>query len=205
MEIEGRAVGRALSAVIKPALRERGFDRFQGRHAWRRSEFTVDLISFPSMNSYTADGVGCTSFSFGCEAGVYYPALAGTEPIAWPRGYDLTFRGFPVKTIRQPIFHPWGVVPTGADEWRRDRADVWYVLEDGSNLEEVVDDARRAAIEQALPFIDHHDDPTNAMQALQEPVGRNADFGVMGVHSAARDSPGNRQLIADLAALIGAR
>ncbi|MDQ1608584.1 MAG: hypothetical protein QOE16_1316, partial [Microbacteriaceae bacterium] len=70
MEVDGRVVGRVLSAKVKPALRELGFDRFQGRHAWRRNELTIDLVTFPSMNAYIAEGVGCTTFSFGCEAGV---------------------------------------------------------------------------------------------------------------------------------------
>jgi hypothetical protein len=114
----------------------------------------------------------------------------------------LTFRGFPGKTISQPFFHPWGDVPQGAEEWRRDRPDVWYVLEDGSNLDEVVTNALATVCEQAMPFIDQHDDPEQAMLSLQTTEGRNTDFGRMGIMAAGIGSPHNIQLIERFGALL---
>ncbi|MDQ1608168.1 MAG: hypothetical protein QOE16_900, partial [Microbacteriaceae bacterium] len=118
------------------------------------------------------------------------------------RAQHLTFRGFPGKTIRQPFFHPWGDVPHGAEEWRSDRPDVWYVLEDGSNLDEVVTNALATVCEQAMPFIDEHDDPARAMHSLRTAYGCNTDFGSMGVLAAGIGSPHNLQLIERLGALL---
>lgn len=202
MEIDGRIVGRALAAKVKPALQKLGFDRFQGRHAWRRNELTVDLVTFPSMNAYVAEGVGCPTFSFGGEAGVYYPALDEREPVDLPRGYQLTFRGILGKTLRQPFFHPFGVKLEDIEEWRRDRADVWYVREDGGNLDDVVSDALAAVNDQALPFIERHHDPVQAMHSLRTAAGRDTDFGILGIHTAGIDSPHNLQLIENLDTLM---
>ncbi len=165
------------------------------------------------MNAYIADGVGCTTFSFGCEAGVYYPELElASEQVEWPRGYHLTFRGLPRKTIRQPLFQPWGVVPTLAEAWRRDRADVWYVSEDGSNLDEVVSDAANAVVEQGMPFIGLHDDPEEALRSLQTfsaiddlESRQGRDFGKLSVMAPGLGSPRNLQLIGRLSALLAAR
>ena len=213
MSVDGRIVGQALSATIKPLLRDLGFDRFQGRHSWRRTEYTVDLVTFPSMNAYTADGVGCTTFSFGCGAGVYYPDLeVVSKRVEWPRDYHLTFRSNPRKTLRQPLFHPWGEMPVGDQAWRRDRADVWYVLEDGSNLDEVVADAADAVAKQAIPFIRLHDDPEEALRSLRTfvPVEdlestQLRDFGKLNVWAPGIGSPRNLQLIEQLSDLLAAR
>jgi len=165
------------------------------------------------MTAYTADGVGCTAFSFGCGAGVYYPDFEiAREQVEWPRDYHLTFRSHPRKTIRQPLFHPWGAIPVGDQAWRRDRADVWYVLEDGSNLDEVVSDAAEAVVSQAIPFIRKHDDPDEAMHSLQtfSPVSdlesvQGRDFGKLSVWAPGLGSPRNLQLIERLSALLAAR
>jgi hypothetical protein len=168
--MDGKVVDRALAEVVRPALRELGFTRFRGRHAWRRNPITIDLVTFPSFSSYIADGVGSTSYSFGGEAGVYYPTMED-EAVEWPRGYDLTFRGFLNKNIRQPLFHPWGRPETS------DRPDVWLVLADGSNLAEVVEDALVATKAQALPFIQRFNDPEEAMVSLKKAELTRGDFG----------------------------
>jgi hypothetical protein len=41
-----------------------------------------------------------------------------------------------------------------------DRPDVWFVLEDGSNLDAVADDLVKAVSTQALPFLDRVHDPS---------------------------------------------
>lgn len=197
MDLDGRVVGQALAKRLRPILREHGFHRFQGRNAWRRADLTVGLVSFPSMNAYVATGVGCTTYSFSGAAGVYYPALADGARVEWPRDYQLTFRGMLGKTIRQPYFHPYGI-SDGSD-----RADVWYVLEDGSNLDEVVEDAVAAVLAQGVPFIDRLDDPRQAIQSLLHDQGRNPELGSLGLLSAGSGSSQRTQDIERLSALLG--
>ncbi|MFE5670482.1 hypothetical protein ACFQ58_02630 [Agromyces sp. NPDC056523] len=197
MQPDGRAVGQALAERLRPILREHGFHRFQGRHAWRRSELTVDLVSFPSMTSWVAAGVGCTTYSFSGAVGVYYPALDAWGPVEWPRDYRLSFRGVLGKSIQQPCFHPYGV-NDGSD-----RADVWYVLEDGSNLVDVLDDAVATLLAQGLPFIDRLDDPQQALHALLHDEGRNPDFRTLGLMPGALGSPRNTEDTARLSSILG--
>ncbi|MFB9308648.1 hypothetical protein BJY17_001885 [Agromyces hippuratus] len=196
MHVDGRTVGRALSERIRPFLREFGFHRFQGRNAWRRTELTVDLVSFRSMNSYTAEGVGCTTYSFGCDVGVYYPALVDGEPVEWPRDYHLTFRAGLGKTIRQPYFHPFG------HQDHSDRPDVWYVLEDGSNLDEIADDAVSAVSNQGLPFISRLNDPRQAMRSLLSEEGSNPGFGTLGLMAGGLGSPSRMADMARLSSIL---
>lgn len=160
MSIDGRTVGKALADRTRVFLRAQGFQKFQGRHAWRLSEFTTDLISFPSMSAYIAEGVGCTTFSFGCNLGVLYRDPSGSDP-EWPRDWHLTIRGAVGKSIAQRMFHPWG-----RDE-PTDRPDIWYVAENGRNLDEVVEDAFVSLRDRGLAFIDRARNTDSAIQMLE--------------------------------------
>ncbi|MBU1587740.1 MAG: hypothetical protein KKH51_07310 [Actinobacteria bacterium] len=180
MQMDGRLVGQALGKRLRPELRALGFNKFQGRHAWRRTSLGVAVVSFSSMNSYTAQGVGCTSFSFGGEVAVCYPQMEDHDPVEWPRPWHALLRASLGKTLRQPIFHPWGQPMAVVEDWRRDRPDVWYVLEDGSNLDQVTKDALSVAVNQGIPFIDLVADPARAATYLTAEQNRDTEFGQLG-------------------------
>lgn len=92
-------------------------------------------MTFRSYNAYIAGALGCTSYSFTVEVGVFYRCF--NPDLMRPQDYDCTFRAILGKTIRQPFF---------ATEWgpAEDRPDVFHVLPDRSNLDAVIDDAKRA-------------------------------------------------------------
>lgn len=140
--IDSRTVTKALREETLPLLKAAGFTSFSGKKAWRYGTHTIDHVSFLSMSDYIAAGVGCTTYSFTGEAGVLYRSL-DPNTTERPTESSLTFRGKLTKTIRQPIFHPYGQTePT-------DRVDVWYVLPDGSNLDEVAANVAKAKIGRA--------------------------------------------------------
>jgi len=67
---------------------------------------------------------------------------------------------------------------------------VWYVLPDGSNLVECVNDARHAISTAGLPLIDRFTQAPNAYHALLTETSRNTEFGGAGVTMpGAPDSP----------------
>jgi hypothetical protein len=196
--VDGKAVDAAVRRLVRPALREHGFTRFSGRSAWRSDQETVELVVFRSFSSYIATGVGCTTFSFGVEGGVAYRrVLPGVER---PKEYDLTFRFSLGKYLRQPFFRPYGrPQPT-------DRPDVWFVLPDGSNLDDTVADALRAIEEQALPLLDTFREPRLALEMMRQREPSNPDFGTAGVWGyGAVGSPHWQQVAKELADLAGIR
>ena len=164
---------RALQLVVRPLLQEAGFSQFTERNAWRVSRHTIDHVTFRSFSSYIAKGVGCTTPSFSVEVGVFYRCLDPERQR--PVDYRLTFRSMLGKCLRQPSFHPFG------REEATDRPDIWYVATDGSNLDEVVDDARWALVRDGLPLLDHYRDPERAFASLLRERPRDVDFGVPGL------------------------
>jgi hypothetical protein len=127
MRVDGKYVDRAVREIVRPALRDAGFDAFAGRRAWRHHDQTVDHLVVRSFSSYLGQRVGCNTHSFSAEGGVFYQCASEAD-LDRPKEYDCTFRIMVCKSLRQPFFHPYG--KPGPD-----RPDVWYVLADGSNLD----------------------------------------------------------------------
>jgi hypothetical protein len=179
--VDGPAVGRALRERVRPMLKAAGFTQFRDRQAWRRSDYTIDHVTFRSFTSYIADGVGCTTYSFAAEVGVFY--LCFDPDVERPKAHELTFQAALGKSLRQPMFHPYG--QPGAT----DRPDVWYVTPHGDNLDACVDDAAECLENQGLPFIETYKDPQAAFDALLNERANDVSFGVAGVRLPGPDSP----------------
>jgi hypothetical protein len=171
--VDGRAVDGAVREIVRPCLKDAGFTKFTGRKAWRFQLATIELVTFRSFTSYIAAGVGCTTFSFAVTAGVWYRCL--DMDLVKPEDYDLTFAFEQGKTLRQP----WLSYEGSANSW--DRPDVWYLVPDGSNLDESVHDAAAVLIASGLPLLDRFAVLELAYRALLTETSRNPDFGLPGI------------------------
>ncbi len=194
--MDGRAVDRAVREIVRPLLRSVGFSRFTGRKAWRYHEQTIDLVAFRSFSRDSAQRLGCTTFSFALTSGVFYRCL--DVALERPDTYHLTFGFEGGKSLRQPWFHH----EASPNTW--DRPDVWYVLPDGSNLEESVQDARQLLESTGIALMDRFTTPELGYQALLTERSRNPDFGLPGIEMpGAPDSPRWRDTVIAIGHAIG--
>jgi hypothetical protein len=164
--IDSKAVNRALREIVWADLKLIGFSRRTARTAWRDRPGAIQVVDFQSFNSYLAEAVGTTTFSFGVNIGVFYPAVAERSSIAAfipdqtrPAEWHCHARKHLGKGIAQPNdpapqrwFDPRPPQPS-LGTWV-DRPDIWYVLGDGSNLNLVVRDARERILEVGIPWLD---------------------------------------------------
>ena len=175
--MDNRAVTRAIGRIVWPQLRNVGFESFTGRNAWRYVGDEVDVVNFQSYGGRLADSVGCTSFSFQVNLGLWRNA----DALSTPRDTDAEGRPRPQeyecephrraleKSLSQPWFRPFqSDVSRWPQSFRLHRAAlklvygsethdnvyVWFVLSDGSNLEECVEDALRALKHEGLPWFE---------------------------------------------------
>jgi len=176
--VDARGVTREIRRVVWPTLREQDFAAFTGRTAWRYVDDAIDVVNFQSFSASLADAVGCTSFSFSVNLGVWLPPDASEElepkrdaqGCLRPAEYQcVPHRRRLAKSLAQPWFKPFS---KDTRRWlpslrlhreglkkviRRDthdRADTWFVLPDGSNLEQCIADALRAIREEGLPWFE---------------------------------------------------
>ena len=204
MSAQNRAVTRALRQRFRPRLAAAGFQDFTGRKAWRRTGDVVEVVNVQGIGGYTDVGVGSTSFSFGVFAAVRYPECQAWGPdagryTARPDYPDCTFLVVLGKGLRQPdAFHPWG------REVGEDRADVWAVDEDLSNVEDVVEDAAHAFVTAGLPLLAEFSSPERAYAALLTRESTEPGYGSPGVHMpGAPGSPNWTRTVRGLAGRLG--
>jgi hypothetical protein len=176
--IDSKVVDAELRRVLWPELKAIGFRR-TGRTAWRDRPDCVQTVNIQSFNSYLADGIGATTFSFALNLGVFYPIIAEETPMSG-------FRGDPTRPAEwscQARCHlAKGIVQS---EWVHgrppDRPEIWYVRPDGSNVEVVVRDATERIKSDGLPWLERLSDLREARRAFQEESNTNVERGKPGV------------------------
>jgi Domain of unknown function (DUF4304) len=177
--INSRAVDKALRDVFWRSLKDRGFERRTGRTAWRDHPGCIQTINVQSFNRYLADRMGATTVSFAVNLGVFYPVVAQhstagafdrdptrpTEPHCQAR-FHLS-KGLSQPGPDVPLPPPAVGRPPDPRPWV-DRPDVWYVVDDGSNVDDVVADARDRILEIGLPWLERLSDLSEARRSFRE-------------------------------------
>lgn len=152
-------VNKQIKSVIRPLLQETGFSQFTARTAWRYSDEKIDVVNFQSFNSYLANAVGCTTYSFCVNLGCSFEAIprrARTKQrngYLRPEEYECHFRLPLQKSIKQPNLK---------------RTNIWYVDAAGKNLDIVVADAKKAIVETGLGWFSRFGDLREVLRTLLE-------------------------------------
>ena len=214
--IDSTDVNRALRALVWPELLRLGFVRRTSRTAWRDGEAVIHLVNFQSFNRYLADRIGATTFSFSLNVGVFYPEIATIsgmraflrDPLRPPEPHCQA-RNHLAKGIAQPGDPPQRDRPdTDLDyaaprPWR-DRPDVWLVHADGSNVEEVVIDARDRILADGIPWLERLSDLGESRRHFAEVPGSTLGPGIQGEDYGGRvGSPKRLQALGALSAALG--
>ena len=167
--MDSSAVNKEIKSVIRPILRDAGFIQFTLRTAWRYGDNKIDVLNFQSFNSYLANSLGCTTYSFCVRLGCSFAAIPKRERIKQKEGYlrpeeyECDFRTPLLKTIRQPDLK---------------RRDVWYVDPSGQNLSEVIEGAKNAILERGLPWFNRFRNSKEVLRTLlHDPETNDGTYG----------------------------
>jgi hypothetical protein len=186
--MDSRVVAREIKNEIWPLLQNHSFTKFTSKTAWRYLPEQIHVVNFQSFNSYIADGVGCTTFSFALNLGIYfraipfnYPLRKGYDPSVNPQEYHCHFRHRLLKGIEQPVLP---------------RRDTWYVEPDGSNLLETLADARAVLQHDGLPWF-------SRFRSLEEVLRLLMEQDELPEVYATRQSPARKYMIGYIARSLG--
>jgi hypothetical protein len=175
--MESKVVNKAIRSEIIPFLKANGFNISSGRSFWRHLENKIDVLNFQSFNSYLASKVECTTFSFGVNLGCFYysiPFQFGNDrlkkknDLLCPREFECHIRRHLLKNFEQEQLK---------------RRDIWYVKEDGSNLEDVIIDAKGVIISDGLKWFTDYNNLEHVLDLLlykQEDMDGTWGFGAKG-------------------------
>jgi hypothetical protein len=167
--VDSSVVNKEIKSVIRPLLQDAGFTRFTARTGWRYSPEKIDVVNFQSFNSYLANSLGCTAYSFCVRLGCSFNAIPRSERVKrkgeffQPEEYECHFRRPLQKTIKQSNLK---------------RTDVWYVDPSGQNLKIVIKDAQEGILKIGLPWFDRFTDLNEVLRTLQQdPESNEGDWG----------------------------
>jgi len=159
--MDSRVVNKAIASQIKPLLKEQGFSEFTARSSWRYLDKRIDVVNFQSFNSYLAGGVGCTTYSFAVNLGIYFPFIPfygvrdcpARNARLTPPEYWCHFRNRVLKSIAQKELK---------------RIDVWYIDKLGRYLDSALQDVHHGLINTAFPWFDRFASLPEALRTLSE-------------------------------------
>ena len=97
--VDSKTINKFIRSEAWPILRKQGFTRFDSRSAFANRGKFIHVVNFQSFNSYLADGLGCTTFSFRLNLGVYVLGSPGESSrtrdkigALAPQEYECQFR-----------------------------------------------------------------------------------------------------------------
>lgn len=140
--MDSKVVNKAIRQSVRPLLKELGFSRFTPRTAWRYTEGRVEVLNFQSFNSYLAESIGATTYSFSVNLGCLLLEVPSTgikvkDGFLMPQEYECHLRGRLSRGFRQRELK---------------RRDTWYIDPDGRYLERAMQDVATAIQRDAEPW-----------------------------------------------------
>lgn len=147
--MENRHVNKSIAKKIKPLLQQRGFEAVSARNYLRYKKDRIEVINFQSFNSYQAEGMGCTTFSFAINLGILFlcvphESIKLKDGKLLPKEYECDFRRRLYKA----------------------GSDIFSITSDGSNLDEVIEDAVTLIQNDAINWFAEFDDMKNVLNTL---------------------------------------
>jgi hypothetical protein len=159
--IDGKFISDRIKMLVRPRLRQLGFESFAARRAWRHGNATIDVVNFRSLSAYNADAMGCTTLSFQLELGCYVRAVP-SHPIT---GHVLpdTKRPKPTELVCPFRF----ALERGFGQPECDAIGIWYVDPKARNLDIALADALAQIERFGLPVLESLQDPVEALRVLE--------------------------------------
>lgn len=179
-----KVVNKVINKNIWSFLKELGFIMFTSRSAWRFNQDTIEIINFQSFNSYLAEVLGCTTYSFTVNLAIYFTKIPDKFPkttikekngFLLPEESDCDFRKCLVKGLIQEEIK---------------RRDIWYIDTMGNNIELAMDDVKQMLISDGLKWFEKY----SHMEAVLETL-LNEEEDLNGTHGFGRENSPIRNYI----------
>lgn len=195
--IEAKDVNHALRGTLWPALKAHGFTERTERVAWRYTHEAINVVEVQAVGRY-ASQVGCPPLSLSVFVAAYPPYLAEAQlvgdlasaiptragrlrPHYW---HCDPFNRSMEKTVSQPWFESFGrpadphmplAFRLHEEALRKltsraihDLPEVWYMRDDGTNLDDNLRDMTSVVLTVGLDLLDQWNDPRRVLEQLEQ-------------------------------------
>jgi len=157
--MDSKVINKLIRSEVWPILREQGFSHFDSRNAIAYHGPFVNVVNFQSYSSQLAGGLGCTTYSFGLNLGVYVLGSPWEERLKrdkrgllLPPEYACSFRDHLKK--RTPV-----------DGFARE--DIFYIHPDGRTTACCFSEVQYLLREIAPSWFSRHNDLDGIIALMQ--------------------------------------
>ena len=155
--MDSKAVTREINSCIKPFLKKNRFNKWTSRTYWRYLFDRIDIIDFQSFNSYNADVIGCTTFSFSINLSCFLRYIPSETKIKYkntePRPSES--QGHFRRRLKK------GIIQTELET-----NDIWFIDNHGANLIDVIIDCGNQIQKNGLSWFDKFATKENVLDIL---------------------------------------
>lgn len=158
--MDSRVVNKSIKNHIWSFLKEQGFSKFTSRNAWRFNQDTIEIVNFQSFNSYLAELLGCTIYSFAVNLGIYFTFIPEQFPnnpikkkdgLLLPDECECHFRKVLPKSLLQPELV---------------RKNIWYINETGDDIDVAMVDVKHMLISDGLKWFEKYSQVDAVLETL---------------------------------------
>lgn len=188
--LDEKMLNKMLRTTLWASLKAHGFLARTQRVAWRYTGENIDVVQLQAVGQY-AEETGCPPLSLSTVVACY-PRYVPMDPNMpekngqpRPRYWHCDpFRAFLDKSLSQRWFSPFResidrrTLPSfrlHQDALKRlidpavhDRSDIWYMRDDGSNVEDNCRDITSVVLTQGLQLLDRIHDPSQALALMDD-------------------------------------
>ncbi|CAL2060553.1 hypothetical protein [Tenacibaculum sp. 190524A05c] len=190
LKLDSKEVTKLINNIIRPVLIENGFKNYTGRKYWRYSSEKIDVISFQSFNSYNAEVLGCTTFSFAVNLASFLNYIPSDTQFKEKKGLKRPdeSQGYFRRSIKKSI-----------EQKEFPREDIWLIDEKGKYLVNAINDCKNQIENTAFTWFSKFEAKQEVLRILKEDdndMKETWGFGNI-------DSPNRNKLIAYTAVSLG--
>lgn len=159
--MDSKHVNQSIKKHIIPFLKKNGFEIFTSRTAWRHFDKKIDVINFQSFNSYHANVLNCTTYSFSVNLGIFFEDIPFPYDykvkekfgLKCPQEYECHFRRSLLKDLKQ-------------NELKNEY--IWFVDSEGKYLDLAIQDVRDRLTSSALSWFSRFENEKEVIRTLIE-------------------------------------
>jgi len=177
--MDSRIVNKELNFIIRPILKQNGFNNFSNRTYWRYHSNRIDIINFQSFNSYNSKILGCTTFSFSVNLSVYLTFVPEQTKIKEKSGK---------KRPDESQGHFRCKLKKGINQRKFLREDIWSIDDEGKNITTVVLDCKNQIEQVGFDWFNRFDTKEKIFNILtKNEIDMNKTWGFGNFDSALRN------------------
>jgi hypothetical protein len=164
-------MNKAIRGILSPVLKQNGFTKINTRNNWGWHDECIWVLNINTVGKGHSEVTSWTPMSLTVSMGIYYnivPPLDDEIKVTangkWlPFSYQChSGRNLHCQQDQSSYKEHF------ENLYDRERKDVWWVESDGSNLEEVLEDIKRAFLNEGLPWLKNYTDLETAFEEIEQ-------------------------------------